>query len=531
MRTVIFLFLTLLSFSANAIQTKYILFQPSCMDRLEYRYTGSTTDYVTYQIHSKSSIIALEVGIESKKTYAVVPKGALKCGDPIFDENLVKSINNNLMDVYIVMPLKSGRYRISPVRMASFMNNNPVAGKMIRPDYEYTYNGNHLVTDDNLATSNSESQVFFMGEGASKCEPYHFRSISKNTCRPMSEIYYLHGIGIVEERVGETLAEENENRYVLHKINGVSLDEFKKAHCAGRRIQLNIKPKPVPHTSAPAPKPEPEPEVFVPKKCHGKSIPDHHLVQYGENLYSIARREGVTVHQLRKWNHLRSSKILACSQLRVRAPQYAAAKPAKKRATKKRPAKKKYAPKKKYKSKKRFVAKGVKKAPKKKYVRKVQPKKSTNGVHIVQKGENLYLLATLYGYTVDRFAHMNGLEKNAVLKPGMQLFTTDCSCDTNAAPKVKHAAPETVVKATAAEAVTETVEDEQELPVLSGTKMAVPAERVVAAPKVTYHIVGEGETIWSIANAYGFDTAKLMERNHLEAGEVLIPGQKIYFPE
>lgn len=480
------------------------------MDRLEYRYhSGGSTEYTTYQVHTNSSIIALEVGVESKKTYASIPKGTVGCGNSIFDEKLVKSINNNLMDVYFVMPLASGRYRISPIRMASFMNKDAASGKIVRPDYEYTYNGKQTIGNNNLATSNSESQVFFIDEGASKCEPYHFQSISKNTCRPNSEIYYLHGIGIIEERVGNSIEEENENRYSLHRINGVSLDKFKAAYCKGNRIQLGgVKPEPV--NSSPAPMPAPVADVFVPKKCHGSSKTNHHLVQYGENLLSIARVEGVTVRQLRKWNKLKSTKILACSQLRVRAPQYAAVKKAKK----------KYVPKKKKSFKAKGVAKKIAKKPVKKYVSKVKPKKSGTGVHVVQKGENLYMLATLYGYTVERFAHMNGIKGNAMLKPGMELFTTDCNCPTETSVSTKHAP------------ISEAVEiEETELPVLSGSTSSVPAERVVAAPKVTYHIVGEGETVWSIANAYGFETSKLMERNNLDAGEVLIPGQKIYFPK
>ena len=232
----------------------------------------------------------------------------------------------------------------------------------------------------------------------------------------------------------------------------------------------------------------------------------------------------MTVRQLRRWNNLKSTKILACSQLRVTAPQYSlATKKVPKRTFKAKGVAKKKAPKKKYVAKKK-----VAKKPAKKYVSKVKPKKSTNGVHIVQKGENLYMLATLYGYTLERFAHMNGLDKDAVLQPGMELFTTDCSCPTES--DVKH---ETVTKAPikARSLETEVIESEKEMPVLSGSTSAVPAERVVAAPRLTYHIVKEGETIWSIANMYGFDTTKLMERNNLEPGEVLIPGQKIYFPK
>ena len=529
MKSFLVLFLSFISLTLSAIQTKYILFDPSCMDRLEYRYSGSTTDYITYQIHTNSSILALEVGIENVKDYGRLPKGTIQCGSRLFDEKLVKSINSNLIDVYVVVRQPNGHYRISPARMASFMNVDPKTGRIVRPDYEYSYGADVLSNSGNLATASSESQVFYSGEDVSACRPYHFTSISKNTCRPNTDIYYLHGIGIVEERVGSTIEESNENIYRLNRINGVSLDEYKRAYCDGRRIQLgNVAPKPAPKKAAPIAKAAPA--EFVPKRCQGVAKANHHLVQYGENLFSIARREGVTVRQLRRWNNLKSTKILACSQLRVTAPQYSlATKKAPKRSFKAKGVKKKkkYVPKKKI-TKKKYVAK--KKAPVKKYVSKVKPKKSTNGVHIVGKGENLYMLATLYGYTLERFAHMNGLEKNAVIQPGMKLYTTDCSCPTEPDAKVKH---ETITKSPvkARSLETEVIVTEKEMPVLSGSSSVVPAERVVAAPKITYHVVSEGETIWSIANAYGFDTSKLMERNNLEPGEVLIPGQKIYFPK
>lgn len=519
MRTFFVLFLSLVSLTLSAIQTKYILFDPNCMDRLEYRYDGSATDYITYQIHSNSSILALEVGIESIKDYTRLPEGTIGCGNTLLDESFVKSINNNLIDVYMVMRMPNGHYRISPARMASYMNKESKSGRIIRPDYEFTYGGEGLYSNGNLATSNSESHVFYSGEDVSTCQPYHFTSISKNTCRPNTDIYYLHGIGIVEERVGSTLEESNENIYRLNRINGVTLNEFKAAFCEGRRIQLGtVAPKPVAKKTAPVVQTAPKPVEFVPKKCKGVAKKNHYLVQYGDNLFSIARREGVSVRQLRRWNNLKSTKVYACSQLRVTAPQYSL-------ATKKAPKRKfkaKGVAKKKASAKKKYVAK--KKAPvKKKYVSKVKPKKSTTGVHIVEKGENLYMLATLYGYTLERFAHMNGLDKNVTLQPGMELFTTDCSCPSDADVVAKH---KTVTKMANAEKTTA-----KEMPVLSGNSSTIPAERVVVAPKVTYHVVGEGETIWSIANTYGFDTSKLMERNNLEAGEVLIPGQKIYFPK
>ncbi len=495
MRSLFLVFLMAISFSAFANQTKYILFEPTCMDRLEYQQNTASTKYITYQIHTSSGIIALEVGVENNKDYTVIPKGAVGCGNGLFDEKLVKSINNNLIDVYVIMPTDQyGHYHISPARMASYMSKDLQAGKIIRPDYEFTFAEVNLQSTANLATSTSESQVFFMDEG-SKCEAFHFRTVSKNTCRPTTDFYYLNGIGIIKERVGNTTTEANENQYSLVKINGVDLQSFKASHCKGNRIQLGLTPKPVLAQKV-APKPLKK-KAFVPKKCSNFEEEGHHLVQYGENLFSIARQEGLTVKQLRKWNKLKSTKILACSQLRILppAPKYTAA------------------PKKKAK-KKTFKAKGVKKATKK-FVNTHKPVKSTNGVHVVQKGESLYTLATLYGYTTERLAHMNGMEEGDILKPGMQLFTTDCNCPATT--------EKTHDKVTVKEA-------DKEMPVLAGS-VPIPSELEVSAPKITSHIVQEGETIWSIANYYGYDTQKLMDRNNLEVGEILIPGQKIYLPK
>lgn len=494
MKYLSFVVMMIISVSAFANQTKYILFEPNCMDRLEYQQNSAPTKYITYQIHTASGIIALEMGVENQKDYTIIPKGAIGCGNNLFDDKLVKSINNNLIDVYIIMPSDTyGHYHISPARMASYMSKDLQAGKIVRPDYDFSFAQATLQSTANLATSTSESQVFFMDEG-SKCEAFHFRSISKNTCRPTNDFYYLNGVGIIKEKIGNTTAEANDNQYSLVKINGVTLPEFKAAHCQGNRIRLGLASKPELAQKA-APKPI-ETKAFVPKKCTNFEEEGHHLVQYGENLFSIARQEGLTIKQLRKWNKLKSTKILACSQLRVQppTPTYTAA------------------PKKKAK-KKKFNVKGVKK-PTKKYVNTHKPVKSTDGVHIVQKGENLYTLATLYGYTSERLAHMNGMEEGDILKPGMQLFTTDCNCPADG--EKTH----DKVEATS----------DKEMPVLSGS-VPVPSELEVSAPKITSHVVQEGETIWSIANYYGYETQKLMDRNNLEVGEILIPGQKIYLPK
>ena len=491
MKKLSFLVLMLfMALSVRANRTLYINFDPSCMDRLEYRLNGKGPAFVTYQYHTGAGIVALEVGIEGKKTFSRLPKATVGCGSSAIDEKLVKSINMHLTDVYVAFPVGDGTFRVSPVGMASFFANDLAHGHIIRPDYEFSYTGDQNNPDQDLATDVSGSKVYYMSEGHDKCDVFHFRAISKQTCRPMTELYLVHGIGIVEERIGATLDEQEKNRYLLTSINGVSPETYRESFCRGERIDLALHSQPKPAApEAPAPKTVP----YEPKRCTGQEQPGFHLVQYGENLFSIARRHSLTVQQLKKWNHLRGDKILACSQLRIEPPMMAQAD---------RPAPG------------HFKAKGIAKKTAKKFVRKTMPKKSDTGFHIVQKGENLYILARLYGYTVERFAHMNGLKPTDIIKPGMKLKTTDCTCDTATADEKTHAAPDTA----------------NVIPMLVGETEKTPEGKLVEAPKLTFHIVEEGETIWAIAEKYGLDVNKLMERNGLEPGEVLIPGQKIYFP-
>lgn len=50
------------------------------------------------------------------------------------------------------------------------------------------------------------------------------------------------------------------------------------------------------------------------------------------------------------------------------------------------------------------------------------------------------------------------------------------------------------------------------------------------APRGVYHVVKHGQTLWSIARAYGVDLKTLERANHLTNAHILRIGQKLYMP-
>ncbi len=64
--------------------------------------------------------------------------------------------------------------------------------------------------------------------------------------------------------------------------------------------------------------------VVVPAKeasaCSGCGCPIYYSVRYGDTLYSIARRNGVTVGQLQSWNHIPNPNRIYAGQCLVIYP-------------------------------------------------------------------------------------------------------------------------------------------------------------------------------------------------------------------
>lgn len=94
-----------------------------------------------------------------------------------------------------------------------------------------------------------------------------------------------------------------------------------------------------------------------------------HKVRAGQNLSKIARRYGVSVRQIKRWNRLRSSRIYVGQRLKVRKPRVG---------------------------------------------RTSLPKRRT-AYHKVRRGQNLSSVARRYGMTVRQVKRLNGLKRSKIL--------------------------------------------------------------------------------------------------------------------
>ncbi len=212
--------------------------------------------------------------------------------------------------------------------------------------------------------------------------------------------------------------------------------------------------------------------------CNEVSTSETHIVQSDETLYGISKRYGVSLSQLRSWNGLqRTDLIMPCKRLRI-APPY--------------------------------------RAP----VAKPQTVKNTvvddhyevltskGGFHTVKRGETLYGIARMYGFTSAKLRNMNELSRNHLLREGEVLKVNDCNCDADGNPLVATAYDDTKV--------------ERLTPKGNNTNTEVRYET-----RTLYRVKNE-DTLYSISKKYGITVDRLRRLNDLSNTNLIQPGQELY---
>ena len=228
-----------------------------------------------------------------------------------------------------------------------------------------------------------------------------------------------------------------------------------------------------------------------------------HVVQSGENLYSIARRYGVAVNSLREWNSMTSDLLYPCGILKIAAP---------------------------------IVQQDVK--PSMEIARtndipmsyntviKVTPKKVeapvttkviecqvpyTEGEHVVVQGENLYAIARKYKVTYAQLKSWNKLTTD-VIKP----------CQ-----KLRIANP----KATASAKAVKTTDIPKQYDVVvkpkSVTDQTVTTTVAYVKEGAGLHVVLRDETVAQLANRYNLSEPDFRRINYLSDYEVVSVGQVV----
>lgn len=141
----------------------------------------------------------------------------------------------------------------------------------------------------------------------------------------------------------------------------------------------------------------------------------------------------------------------------------------------------------------------------------------------VKHGDTLWDLANTYGTTVDKLRELNGLEADAYLiHPGKVLKVNGTVQATPAQQPTQAQAPQVDTQAQP-EATQEVAQPTQEQPAQETQQTATP--EIVVSANHTTHTVQAGESLYSIAQAYGVTVDSLRQANNL--GATLQVGQTL----
>lgn len=201
-----------------------------------------------------------------------------------------------------------------------------------------------------------------------------------------------------------------------------------------------------------------------------------HTVKQGEYLYKIAQSYGVTVNELRLWNHLTSDLLQIGQQLKV-IPDTVTPPPA-------------------------------------------------GGNYTVKSGDTLWRIANLYGVTVNQLKSWNGLTSD-FLSIGMKLNTSGQTTPTPPPPPPVEEFTYTVKSGDTLWSIGSrygvTVNQLKSWNGLSsdflsiGKKLSISGEDHSPPAQGTVHTVVSGDTLWNIAFRYGKSVNQLKQWNNLSS--------------
>lgn len=527
-----------LSTSAVLAQIKRTYLDINKFDRFAYRFKqGSDNDksFLAYTFSkSEDEKVMLETGLETDFFKQGITLTHPK--DVTFTTADIDDINKGKHIVYIARKVEGG-YRIALVGAASSIGifTNTIQGH--GSDYGFSVKLDDISGED-VATQGTASAVFYVGQDIvfGNHSAHQIYRSPREINRASSNLFFLPKVGMVREIVTSDSAM---TVMELVSINDIPIEKYLENPTqvmadAPTTSAANTETPPSVPVDADIQANENAPILAVKGVkteiiCSEVAGENEHLIQQGDNLFAISRRYGVTVDQLKRWNKLENDLIHPCQKLVVVMPQ------AEKDALKAKGNDPKMPPAVKIPKEYdvRDKPKPLVNSPKPiiKRLEKTQEKsvpkgftgsvtnpepmakalyiKKDAGLYVVQKGDNVFSIAKRYNLTEEKLRCINGLKQDERILVGQVLKIEDCSCATMSEKIVEKTAP-------------------------SDTLVNVPkgySEVVKPSGVKKYHIVREGENIYSIARTYGLTAEKLVKLNQFGQHEAILPNQKILIEE
>ncbi len=541
----------------------YILFDANCMDRLVYARTGTDNAeaYIVYSLRvSDTERLVLEIGAANKATQEVAPNNVIGCDNSVLTPDMVRRINSNSDRVFVVVRNPNNTYTVHQAMQAAYFWNTGDQMRYESMNYNFELDTRRGVIGDNISV-NKNAEVYFDGKiDNDRAGVFLFRHIMAKTAQPFTVIELLPEVGISELRSGQNPDDAFNNILRLEKVNDQTVGDYLRAR--GKDTNKTFTAKGIPdsfeNTRPARTTAASNANNTSANPCNETSGNGVHIVQRGETLYGISRLYGVTVAQIRQWSGLSDNTVIRpCDKLIVTArttPNTSSGAIANNTPVGNMPA-------------------PYEQTPRTPLPPNNEPPawKTTNGYHVVLRGETVASIAMKYGYTEARFRDMNGLAKDEVVKVGQPLRTIDSGSNVaNTIPREFDTGATLTAKSPYAATITEDTRITPQFHMPAETAQMYPRSGSTLSPELqdrmrstrqpstsrttspadtpsTYyddtvpqsydsgatrrrqiHTVKEGENLYRIAQLYGTTVDRLLQLNNMNANEVLLPYQRIF---
>lgn len=380
----------------------YVLYDPSCMDRLEYGYgfTSTGQEYLKYSIRLASrETLILEVGSKEDARVRNFTEGKLiDCSDSELSRDLLNKVREREGKVFVVEQLGSNRYQVAEVEFASFLQQG---NSIVYDAGQYGFRFSPQTTRAGQEVSqgkNEQLQITYRGTTDYECaSAYVLRRSFQLTPNSYTDLILVPGLGIVVERPNTS----SNNTYQVRQINGQNVSSFMQDFC------LRTGSRPVAESDSRDSRGGSQSWDSSGQESSQSQGANYHIVEKGETLYSISRKYNVSVEELRRWNGLGNSNLIKPGrELRVSPSSAMAERGSDDRGGGFQ-----------WRDEREPASAGDD---------SVEPWDTTSGYHIVRPGETVALLALRYGYTEKRFRDMNNLGRDEFIKAGQRLKTSHC---------------------------------------------------------------------------------------------------------
>ena len=462
---------------------------------------------------------------------------------------LVGDINTGRRVVFIVQQSRPGSYRVHRVERAAYLLTSSQYVQYSGQELEFTFDSKNPSRRTDLSTARTKNKIFFEEVISESCpRSWRFRQTRDRQSGGDRRFVLTEGAGITEGEVGAsatgrlvtalgmplrdyltrlcmgystvevpderveesprpvTWQDAGLDRIYLDEDSGLYIDRSTWRPADGKidgEVYVNGTRQPSAETSTPpaTAAQTPPSQTAEPKQERGPRG-DVHIVRDGETVASIARLYGLSAAQLLAWNDLEAQEVPAVgTSLYITAPRVA------------RSQAQPYAP------------------PSAEARRDDRRPIEEGQFHEVSEGETFFSIARKYQIDPSDLRAMNGMTDWEIVYPGQRIRIEAEVSSTSPGGSSAIGPGRVVVIPDGAEVPPATtaprpswVSPEAAPDIAEPTPDKAPdkADRSQTAG----HTVKKGETLWSIARAYGMTVAELKSLNGLSSDAIQI-GQQL----